>query len=288
MTSIRIQLRLSPKRKPGEVTMKKTILLIDDDPDLVHIIKSVLIGAGYEVVTASNGLEGLEQLKSVIPHVIVLDMNMPKMGGISFYHAIANSYDGSPKYPVLVLTARANLEQLFKDFNVDGFMTKPFEIDHLLNEIDVIISKRYSTSPKPSSVEKPAGTPQKLKKVLIVNDDTPSFDKMVIAFVNAGYVVVSSKTGTGVIEKAVMEPPDIILLKLGLPDLPGDIVASKLKQMAKTTDIPLLLFTPENKDLNYDVIKQICQKIGIRDLIETDDPAVLMKESERLLLKNNG
>ena len=267
---------------------KKTILLIDDDPDLVQIIKAVLVSGGYEVVTAYNGVEGLERLKTVMPHLIVLDMNMPKMGGISFYHEIANSYDGTPKYPVLVLTARANLEQLFKDFNVDGFMTKPFEIDHLLNEIDIIISKRYPASPRQQAdVPQPEKKSQKLRKVLIVNDDTSSFDKIVLVFVNAGYVVVSSKTGAGVIEKAMMEPPDIILLKLGLPDLPGDIVASKLKQMPKTMDIPLLLYTPENKDLNYDVINQICQKIGIRDLVETDDPAVLMRESERLLLKNN-
>lgn len=271
--------------------MKKRILVIDDDPDLVEIIKTVLSGVGYEVVTAYNGLEGLEQLKSVIPHVIVLDMNMPKMGGISFYHEIASSYDGKPKYPVLILTARANLEQLFKDLNVDSFMTKPFEIDQLVKEVGIIISKRYPEKKVVSETLETEAKPKqgkKLKRVLIVDDNTNSFDKTVIAFVNDGYVVNTAKTGAAVIERAMADPPDVILLKLGLQDLPGDLVASKLKQMPKTMDIPLLVYTPENKDLNYDVTNNICRKIGIRDLIETDDPAVLIKESERLLLKNNG
>lgn len=268
------------------MSAKKTILLIDDDHDLVEIIKVVLLGAGYEVVTAYNGVEGLERLKTCMPHLIVLDMNMPKMGGISFYYEIANSYDKKPKYPVLVLTARANLEHLFKELNVDGFMTKPFEIDQLLKEIELIISKRYTEKSKATEeVEEKTKREKKLKKVLIVDDESASFDQIVVSFANAGYVVISSRTGAAVIERALLEPPDLILLKLGLPDLPGDIVATKLKQMPKTMDIPLILYTPSNPDLNYDVINQICRKIGIRDLIELDNSATLLRESKLLLSK---
>ena len=265
--------------------MKKTILIIDDDPDLVQIIKTVLNGAGYEVVTASNGLQGLERLKTVIPHVIVLDMNMPKMGGISFYYEIANSYDKKPKYPVLVLTARANMEQLFRDMDVDGFMTKPFEIDQLVKEVGIIISKRYPEKfvPNAESTGAELRKEKKLKRVLIVDDNTDAFNKIVLVFVNAGYVVNSAKTGAAVIERAMADPPDIILLKLGLQDLPGDLVASKLKQMPKTMDVPLLIYTPESKELNYDVTNNICQKIGVKDLIETDDASVLLRESDHLL-----
>ena len=123
--------------------MKKTILVIDDDPDLVQIIKAVLSGAGYEVVTASNGLEGLERLKKVVLHLIVLDMNMPKMDGIAFYHEMIKGNAGKTKYPILVLTARANFKQFFKDMDADGFMAKPFDIDQLVKEVGAIISKRY-------------------------------------------------------------------------------------------------------------------------------------------------
>ena len=72
-------------------------------------------------------------------------MNMPQMGGMEFYQEIC--YGGSrPKYPVLVLTARANMEQLFKEINIDGFMVKPFEINDLFYEIETIIQKKSNAA----------------------------------------------------------------------------------------------------------------------------------------------
>ena len=118
---------------------KKTILLIDDEVDLVDMVKFQLIAKGYNVVAAHDGLEGLEKLKNIKPDLIILDINMPKMGGLEFYGRIATEH-GRSKYPVLVLTARANLEKTFKDINVDGFMPKPFEIDQLIKEVGRITS----------------------------------------------------------------------------------------------------------------------------------------------------
>ncbi len=119
--------------------VRKTILLIDDEVDLVDLVKFQLVAKGYNVVTANDGLEGLERLKIVKPDLIILDMNMPRMGGLEFYGKISTDR-GKSKYPVLVLTARANLEKTFKDIAVDGFMSKPFEIDQLILEVERITS----------------------------------------------------------------------------------------------------------------------------------------------------
>ncbi|MFC1754595.1 response regulator [Thermoproteota archaeon] len=118
----------------------KTILLIDDEKDLVDMMTFQLKAKGYEVQIAYNGLEGLEKLKNLKPVLIILDINMPKMSGLEFYNKITSG--GRSKFPVLVLTARANLEQTFKDIAVDGFMAKPFEIDAFLKEVDRIISEK--------------------------------------------------------------------------------------------------------------------------------------------------
>ena len=122
---------------------KMTILLIDDEVDLVDAVAFQLKAKkGYDVETAYNGVEGLEKLNEIVPDLIILDINMPKMGGVEFYRRISDA-QGKTRYPVLILTARANLEELFKDLNVDGFMTKPFELDTLYKEIDIIMEKRY-------------------------------------------------------------------------------------------------------------------------------------------------
>ena len=65
--------------------MKKTILLIDDELDLVEMAKFLFEAKGFNVVTASDGEMGLEQLEHCDPDLIVLDLNMPKMGGLEFY-----------------------------------------------------------------------------------------------------------------------------------------------------------------------------------------------------------
>ncbi len=120
---------------------QKTILLIDDEADLVLMMHDILTKRGYRVLTAHNGEEGLKKIKHDEPHLIILDMNMPKMGGIAFYEAIS-AQDGKSRYPVLVLTARSNLEQLFRSFEIDGFIRKPFEIQDLLEEVKTILSKQ--------------------------------------------------------------------------------------------------------------------------------------------------
>jgi DNA-binding response OmpR family regulator len=257
-------------------TDKKTVLLIDDEVDLVEAVAFQLRAKrGYQVEVAYNGLEGLEKLKTITPHLIVLDMNMPKMGGLEFYKNISDS-DGKSRYPVLVLTARANLEQLFRDLNVDGFMTKPFDLEKLFSEIDVIIRKRY---PPVIPAKESVGVSKPIK-VLIAEDSEAEFNKIAITFLNAGYVVSCAKNGMAAVDKAMSDPPDILLMKLGLSDLPGDLVVAKLKQMPKTMDVIFILFTWPTSRLDFAVTNKICEKIGIRKLVETNEPNVLLRETE--------
>jgi DNA-binding response OmpR family regulator len=82
----------------------------------------------------------LEVLKDNTTDLIILDMNMPIIGVLEFYQRIC--FNDRPKYPILVLTARANMEQLFHEFNVDGFMAKPFEFTDLLKKVEIIINSK--------------------------------------------------------------------------------------------------------------------------------------------------
>jgi len=120
----------------------KTILLIDDNAELVELIAVHLEEQGYNVLTALNGAEGLEKLKEVEVDLIILDIKMPDMDGLEFYNRISTPH-GRSKYPVLVLTVREDLREAFKDIDADGFMNKPFEIKDLLKEVKRIIKTRW-------------------------------------------------------------------------------------------------------------------------------------------------
>jgi DNA-binding response OmpR family regulator len=254
----------------------KTILLIDDEIDLQQLLKIALKSRGYEVHTANNGLEGLAKLKSITPDLIILDLNMPKMGGLEFYQNICNS-NNQPKYPVMVLTARANMVTLFKEFNIDGFMTKPFEIDELLMEVDTIIQKKYGIQKKITV----AGE-ERAPRVCIVETDKELLKKIGTAFLNIGYLVSSAENGTEAIERIYGTLPDLALIKLSLEDLAGDIVILQLKRMAKTHNVKFILYTEHTAERTI-ITEKISQKEGIDCFVQYSNVQQLITIANDLL-----
>lgn len=119
----------------------KNILLVDDDTDLQFLVKTTLSCSGFCVETANNGLEALTRLSSFQPDLIVLDLNMPQMGGLEFCRRILDE-TGRLRYQVLIFTARANVENISQTFPISGFMSKPFEIDDLLREVNRITAAK--------------------------------------------------------------------------------------------------------------------------------------------------
>ena len=250
---------------------KKTLMLIDDEVDITDMLKFQLMSSGFDVVTACDGVDALGQLQVKKPHLIILDMNMPRMGGIEFYKRICGP-DGKPQYPVFILTARANLEHLFKEFSVDGFMSKPFDVDHLIREVQLILKKRYilgDASPKKDI--------SRAKSVFVVENDFTAFAGIAATFLGAGYMLGSANTGTNGIEKIMLDVPDCALIKMGLPDLSGDLIISRLKGMAKTKDVLFLLYSAGKGKLDEGVRKQISQRCGLDDIFEYNEPQELMK-----------
>jgi DNA-binding response OmpR family regulator len=255
---------------------KPLVLLIDDEPDLVEMMAYQFRARNYLVETASNGLEGLERLKTITPQLIVLDLNMPKMGGFEFYQRICGA-DGKPAYPVLVLTARANTEQMFRDFDIDGFMAKPFEIEDLIKEADAIMKKHA----RPTAAVKEAK--KGLYTVYIADNDEEALYAASTAFLKEGYRVAAFKTATSALEGLFAAPPEFALIKLGLPDIAGDIAAQRAGRMAKTSHVKFILFEPRDSRHHKAVRDGLANKTGIFELIEYEKPSELVDAIEQAL-----
>lgn len=243
---------------------QKTILLVDDEIDLQQLVKLVLKSKGYDVQTANNGREALEKLETLQPDLIILDINMPVMGGVEFYQRICDAWS-QPKYPVLVLTARANMEELFRLLDVDGFMAKPFETEDLLAEVEMIIKKKTG-----------GATPEKVHnknepiKVCVVENDQQAAQKIGAAFLDAGYTVTLIHSGAEAMERVCAMPPDAALIKFGLTDIPGDNVILKLKKMARTQNVKFILYTEDSEDSPEKAIiaEQMSQKEGVERFVK--------------------
>jgi adenylate cyclase len=117
--------------------MPKWILVVDDDLVNTTLLKSTLQSNGYEVVTAADGEEALEALKKKTADLILLDVHMPKMDGYAFIlKKVADP--AIAQIPVIVLTAEAATERLFKRHGVKSYLLKPIDTKDLLSKLQAI------------------------------------------------------------------------------------------------------------------------------------------------------
>ena len=118
------------------------ILVIDDEVQLVEMVQMRLEAAGYEVVTASNGQEGLEKAKSIEPDIILCDVMMPKMDGYKVCGLLKNDSRYS-KIPLILFTARAQQDDqdVGDEVGADAYITKPFEPPVLLAKIEELLNE---------------------------------------------------------------------------------------------------------------------------------------------------
>jgi len=257
------------------VSPKKTILIIDDEEDLRDTVEFHFKSKGFNVVTAMDGLDGLKKLETVRPDLIILDMNMPRMNGLEFYRKIEGK-NGIPQYPVLVLTARANMEELFRSLDVDGFMAKPFELDELLNESKLIISKN-------SGLISIAAGPGILRarRICIVENHHETLNKLAMAFMATGYIVNSAQSGASAIRRMTMDAPDIAVISLGLKDISGDVVIGKLHNIPELKNTKYILYS-DKKVEEAPVTNRIAEKDGIARFVEFNHPNDLIEASDDL------
>jgi len=114
--------------------MSKKILIIDDEKDIVQIMKKKITAAGYEVNVAYNGKEGLAIAQQEHPHLILTDVAMPVMDGLAFYNELKHKEDVS-HIPVIVATAHGTTENLFRELGAKDFLAKPFDMQKLLDKV---------------------------------------------------------------------------------------------------------------------------------------------------------
>jgi len=116
--------------------IKTTILIIEDDEDILFSLRDYLELEDYRVLTAGNGLEALELLKETeTPNLILLDMKMPLMNGWEFAAAYTEKF--TQRAPIIVVTAAADAEQRARDVQAVSFVEKPFNLDNLLEKIKI-------------------------------------------------------------------------------------------------------------------------------------------------------
>lgn len=118
--------------------MKKTILIVDDEPDIRESIKTILETNDYDVITAIDGDDCLKKVDEVKPDLILLDIMMP---GIPVEEVIKKISDIKISFMSVVRISDARKKGLCKQENIVDFLQKPFNITDLVNRINLILKE---------------------------------------------------------------------------------------------------------------------------------------------------
>jgi len=122
---------------------KPVILVVDDEPQILRVMRASLPMRGYEVITASSGEEALDQISKQLPDLIVLDLVMSEMSGLDVCRRVREF----SLVPIIVLSAKGNESDKVAalDLGADDYVTKPFSMDELLARVRAVLRRVAST-----------------------------------------------------------------------------------------------------------------------------------------------
>lgn len=255
-------------------TAKKSILLVDDDREIHKDLGQALEKANFKTLHAFNGEEGLKLARRYKPDLIILDIDMPVMDGISTLSFIKN--DNTIKnIPVMILSMTGNSELNFA-LKATDYLSKPIHSDKLLEVIEKNLKSLEEIN------------------VMVVDDDPNLRDLLGRAITKNGWKFIPMENGRRALDflKESRQKPSIILLDLVMPEMDGFAVINAIKKHPHWNDIPIIVITSkelteaekrlldvEARDLfikgsssRRDLIQRVCEKVeGI--LVKTEDKA---------------
>ena len=128
-------------------TTVKRIICIEDEPEMIDLIRLILSRRGFEVHGAAGGVEGIKLVREMLPDLVLLDLMMPDMDGWEVYQQM-KADDSMREIPVIVVTAKAqNIDKVLglHIAKVDDYIAKPFGPQELMDSVEKILGKKSSS-----------------------------------------------------------------------------------------------------------------------------------------------
>jgi len=236
--------------QPNPVEGQPILLAIDDDPNAFEILRENLSEAGYQVVGATSGEEGLVKAKALKPQIITLDVMMPSKDGWQVLYDL-KADPATHDIPVIMLTI-VDKKPLGYELGAADYLLKPFNTESLLASLHRLTQRQGG---------------QALKHLLVADDD-PNILDLVQQLLGDQYELESAADGLAALAAINRHQPDAILLDLIMPGLDGFGVIEQLRQNPDHSRIPIIVFTAQSLTaeeiarLNASVAKVI-QKQGL-------------------------
>jgi PAS domain S-box-containing protein len=213
---------ISAPQEPGSPPAPdKIILAIDNDPDVLYLLRENLTEAGYQVIGAMTGEEGLRQARALRPFAITLDILMPQKDGWQMLHAL-KADPATRDIPIIVLSIVDN-KALGYQLGAFDYLCKPFDREAILAALTRI--------------------PRQRGRLLVVDDEAHVVDLVRQLLEGEPYEVLAATDGQEALQVIAQQRPDIVLLDLLMPRLDGFAVIEQLRQEPRYRQLPIIVFT---------------------------------------------
>ena len=260
--------------------------MADDEPEVRQMVANFLRGEGFEVVEVSNGIEALWRVKSERPDAVVLDLRMPRLGGLEALRRIRIL---DPGLKVVIMTAYPeDIREQAASLGAAAVLAKPFELHVLLHALrsETLPTGIPARPTAPSSAMQTAtlasGRPA---KVLVIDDD-PNTGVMLKDFVALqGYEGQWITDGTAALCALTQEAPDLILLDILMPGLNGLEALPSIRALAPGVPVIMVSGTIDEelarRALAHGAFDYVVKPVDLRYLAESMALALIVTQLAR-------
>jgi DNA-binding NtrC family response regulator len=261
------------------------VLVADDEPDVRETIAEYLALQGFEVLEAANGLETLLQVKRSRPGGIVLDLRMPRLGGLEALKRI-RAFD--PTITVVVVTAEIDREVLRQAsaLGAHAVLQKPVVLSDVLAALQSAPGEARAAAVIERAVAPTPDTPQPSSstRVLIVDDDAEMRELLTEFLSLRGYLVFTAVDGVTAVRGIAEAMPDAVLLDINMPGFSGTDVLPTIRMTAPRAAVIMVSGTTDadlaKRALARGAFDYVVKPIDLNYLAQSLETALAMKALE--------
>ena len=236
---------------------KKSILIADDDKDMLTVLSRRCESIGLNVMTTVDGLQATALIYKQRPDLVILDVEMPGADGLNICEQMAGD-EHAAAIPVIIITGRSDHETIQRCESAGAYYV--FKDTESWSKINSILTSELSLSPvaRSSAIQSTKTSVDSVPdstqpKILVVDDDPELLRALRIRLTAYGADVLSAENGRHGFALALAEMPDVIVTDVTMPGGSGEYLLGSLKRDPDTRNIPVIVITGRRFEGNVDV-----------------------------------
>ena len=267
--------------------MSPKALVVDDDAEIREMLADYLATQGFEVLTAANGLEALLRVKRERPAAVVLDLMMPRLGGLETLKRI-RAFDPAAKVVVVSGSLDSEVRRQALALGAAGVLEKPVSLADLMAALgETAPAPRRPTQPpaeRAETREPPVAPAAEPGRILIVDDEPEMRTMLSELLALLGYSAREVSNGAAAVREIVAAPPDVVLLDINMPGLSGIDALPTIRALAPQAAVIMVSGTEDaataKRALAYGAFDYVVKPIDQTYLRRAIETALLTPQPE--------